>query len=89
MIFLIFYPSPMEKNTVIQRFDLFKIQNAEYNTFHGQIQEILYYVESRFWTILNNLASADGSKIFWCQKLLHRELASKKYYYFIHSYKSI
>jgi hypothetical protein len=68
----------MEKKTVIQRFDLFKIQSAEYNTFHAQIQEILYYAESRFWTILNNLASADGSKIFWCQILLHRELASKK-----------
>ena len=60
MIFLIFYPSPIEKKTIIRRFDLFKIQNAEYNTFHGKIQEILYYAESRFWTILNNLASADN-----------------------------
>ena len=86
MILLISYPSPMEKKTVIQRFDLFNNQNAQ---FHAQIQEILYYAESRFWSILNKLALADGSKLFWCQKLLHRELASEKiYYYLIHSYKS-
>ena len=88
MILLISYPSPMEKKTVIQRFDLFKNQNAQNNTFYAQMQEILYYAKSRFWSILNTLASADDSKLFWCQKLLHRELVSKKKKFFFDSYKS-
>ena len=71
----------MEKKTVIQQFDLFKNQNAQNNTFHAQMQEILYHAESQFWSILNTLALANDSKLFWCQKLLHRELVSKKNIY--------
>lgn len=44
---------------------------------HSKIQQILYYAESRFWHILNNLTSADDVKLSWCQKLLHRELVRK------------
>ena len=79
----------MEKKTVIQQFDIFKNQNAQNNTLYAQMQEILYYAKSRFWSILNTLTSADDSKLFWCQKLLHRELVSKKKKKkFIDSYKS-
>jgi hypothetical protein len=71
---LISYPSTMEKKTVIHRYNLFNVNNNEYNALHVKIQMILYYAESRFWSILNHLADADFTKISWSQKLLHREL---------------
>lgn len=67
----------MEKKTVIRRFDPLNSQSRQYKTMCSRIQQILYYAESRFWTILNNLALADNDKRIWCQKLLHRELVIK------------
>jgi hypothetical protein len=67
----------MEKKTVIRRFNPLNSQNHQYKTMHSKIQHILYYAESRFWSILNNLALADDSKRLWCQTLLHRELVIK------------
>jgi hypothetical protein len=41
-----------------------------------QIQEVLYYAESRFWTALNAISNAefDIDRQIWTQKLLKREL---------------
>lgn len=64
----------MEKKTVLYRFDLFNSQNDQYKALLIRIQQILYYAESRFWSILNNLSTADGARLLWGQKLLHREL---------------
>ena len=64
----------MEKKAIIRRFNLFNNQNEHYNALHVRIQQTLYYAESRFWAILNNLAKADASRNLWCQILLNREL---------------
>lgn len=66
----------MEKKTVIHRFNPLNTQNGRCKAMHARIQQILYYAESRFWSILNTLALADDSKHLWCQKLLHRELVN-------------
>jgi hypothetical protein len=60
--------------SVIRRFLPFNIHNEEYISFHGKIQKILYYAESRFWSILNSLVKADRGRQKWCQTLLRREL---------------
>ena len=66
----------MEKKAVLYRFNLFNSQNDHYNALHNRVQQILYYAESRFWSILTHLATADEIHVSWGQKLLHRELAS-------------
>ena len=64
----------MKKKTIIHQFNLLNNQNAQYKAMFSKIQQILYYAESRFWSILITLAAANNSKRYWCQKLLHREL---------------
>ncbi|KAF8799829.1 hypothetical protein BYT27DRAFT_7263438 [Phlegmacium glaucopus] len=38
------------------------------------IQEVIYYAESRFWYILNEISTTPIDHQRWTQKLLHREL---------------
>jgi len=66
----------MEKKTVLRRFNLLNSQNDHYKAWVMRIEQILYYAESRFWMILNNLASANDTRLLWGQKLLRRELVS-------------
>ena len=67
----------MDKKTVIHRFNLFNTQNSQYQSMQAKIQQILYYAESRFASIMKTLTVADESRLLWCQKLLHRELVVK------------
>jgi hypothetical protein len=39
-----------------------------------KLQEIVYYAESRFRSMLQDLSNADNDRKKWTQKLLHREL---------------
>lgn len=40
----------------------------------GNIQDVVYYAESRFWSIINEISKADVDRQSWTQKLLLREL---------------
>jgi hypothetical protein len=73
---LISHPSAMDKKIVLRRFDLFNSQYDHYNAWSIKIQQFLYYAESRFWSILNNLALASDARQIWGQILLHREVVS-------------
>lgn len=71
----------MEKKPVLHRFNLFTSKNNQYTALLIRIQQILYYAESRFWSILNHLAKADDARQLWGQKLLRRELV--RFYHLI------
>ena len=64
----------MSTKTVLHCFNPFNSGKDEYNAKRDHIQETVYYAESRFWAILNNLEKAGQDRISWGQKLLHREL---------------
>lgn len=65
----------MEKKIGFHRLKLLDTAGQEhYKTKMVKIQQILFYAESRFWSILIHLAKADND---WGQILLHRELVSK------------
>lgn len=60
-------------------FNPFSIKrDADYSNIGGHIQEVIYYGESRFRSILVYLDKEDCYKdldrMTWTQKLLHREL---------------
>ena len=65
----------------IHRFNPFSLQHGSNHSLHVRIQEVIYYAESRFWVILNNISKADQERQSWTQKLLQRELV---YYHFIY-----
>jgi hypothetical protein len=55
----------------IRRFDPFNLQHGPAIGFHTEIQEIIFYAESRFRSIAESLTTAGD---FWTQKLLRAEL---------------
>jgi hypothetical protein len=67
----------MEMRPEIRRFSLLHSQNPSNKMFQSKVQHLLYYAESRFWTIWQRLINADSEKNKWGQKLLHRELVNK------------
>jgi hypothetical protein len=58
----------------IHRFNPFALQHGSNLQTHEKVQEIIFYAESRFWTILTNLSNADQECQTWTQNLLQREL---------------
>ncbi|KAF8801935.1 hypothetical protein BYT27DRAFT_7113917, partial [Phlegmacium glaucopus] len=55
-------------------FNPFLLQSISQKGFHIDIQEVIYYAESRFWCILNEISNGPSDRQGWTQKLLHREL---------------
>lgn len=53
-------------------------KDSEYSDIRIRLQDIIYYAESRFRSILvdgnKDLNKRDMDRISWTQKLLHREL---------------
>jgi hypothetical protein len=66
----------MGKKNDIRRFNMFNLQNESNLEIQKKIQQLLYYAESRFWSILNTFKNSDYNRNSWCQKLLHRELVN-------------
>lgn len=58
----------------IHRFNPFALQHGSNLRTHEKVQEIVFYAESRFWTILSNISDADRERQVWTQILLQREL---------------
>ena len=71
LFFLSLPPSTMSIS-VYNPFSLKK--DLEFSALRLQLQEIIYYAESRFRAILKDQESADMDWKGWIQKLLHREL---------------
>jgi hypothetical protein len=65
--------SSMNKKPILRRFNILNLQDGS-SKIHFEIKELIYYAESRFLSILNNISQADENKKSWSQKLLHREL---------------
>ena len=65
-----------EKLFTIHRFNLLNLRNGSQNDMVIEMQEILYYAESRFWSILIDITSKADRNLQWYQQLLHRELVS-------------
>jgi hypothetical protein len=67
----------------ITLFNPFSLKKAtDYSNVRGQIQEVIHYAESRFWTILNETSGAEIDRKIWTQTLLHRELVRGAIYTF-------
>lgn len=64
------------QSTTIHRFNLFNLQHGSDHDIHVKIQEIIYYSESRFSSILHHISKADSDRQSWTQKLLQRELVT-------------
>jgi hypothetical protein len=58
----------------IHHFNPFALQHGSNLQTHEKVQEILFYVESRFWMILTNLNNADRERQTWTQNLLQQKL---------------
>ncbi|KAF8805796.1 hypothetical protein BYT27DRAFT_7257903, partial [Phlegmacium glaucopus] len=58
----------------IRRFNPLSVQQPSQDSTLLYIQELIYYAESRFWTIVNEMSKAVIDRQSWIQKLLHREL---------------
>jgi hypothetical protein len=58
----------------IHHFNPFALQNGCSLQGHEKVQEIVFYAESRFWTILTNISNANRERQTWTQNLLQREL---------------
>ena len=67
----------------IHRFNPFNLAPGFNRDLHMKVQEIVYYAESRFWTISNEISKEDHDKQSWTQKLLQRELVQSYYVIFI------
>lgn len=61
MSFTVFNPFSMKKS-------------SEYSAMGVKLQEVVYYAESRFRSMLQDLCNADNDRKKWTQQLLHREL---------------
>ncbi len=46
--------------STICQFNLFNLKNKSHHNFNGKVQEIVYYAESRFWCIINEISKADA-----------------------------
>ena len=58
----------------IHHFNPFVLQHGSNLQTHQKVQEIIWYAESRFWTILMKISNADREGQAWMQNLLQREL---------------
>lgn len=59
----------------IAQFDPFCPKRIEYySTCRQVIQEVIYYAESRFHVILNEISKSDLRRKIWMESLLLREL---------------
>jgi len=58
----------------IHRLNPFTLQHGSNLGTHVKIQEIIFYVESRFWTIITNISNADWERQAWTQILLQQGL---------------
>ena len=58
----------------IHRLNPFALQHGSNLGTHVKIQDIIFYAESRFWTILSNISNADRERQAWTQILLQQEL---------------
>ena len=58
----------------IHRLNSFALQDGSNLWIHEKIQQIIFCVESRFWTILTNISNADWEHQAWTQNLLQQEL---------------
>jgi hypothetical protein len=58
----------------IHRLNPFALQHGSNLQIHEKIQQIIFYAESRFWTILTNISNADQEHQAWTQNLLQQEL---------------
>ena len=58
----------------IHRLNPFSLQHGSNLGTYVKIQEMIFYAESRFWTILTNISNADRERQAWTQNLLQREL---------------
>lgn len=66
----------------ILRLNPFALQHGSNLGTHVKIQEMLFYAESRFWTILTNISNADRDRQAWTQNLLQRELVCSAFGFF-------
>lgn len=66
--------STMPEFTVFNPFS--ELDTSWNSNIRIEIQEVLYYAESRFWTVLNEISNAEFNidRQIWTQKLLKREL---------------
>ena len=70
-----FLSSLLSSTMPITLFNPFTLKkDLEYSVIRIQIQEIIYYAESRFRSILYDLKRSEKDQLDWTQKLLHREL---------------
>ncbi|KAF8809697.1 hypothetical protein BYT27DRAFT_7093990, partial [Phlegmacium glaucopus] len=58
----------------IHQFNPLSIQQPSQDSTLLYIQELIYYAESRFWSIVNEMSKAKIDQQSWVQKLLHWEL---------------
>ncbi|KAF8801050.1 hypothetical protein BYT27DRAFT_7216408 [Phlegmacium glaucopus] len=58
----------------IHQFNPFSVQQGFQDSTLLHIQEVIYYAESHFWSIVNDISKAEIDRQSWAQKLLHREL---------------
>jgi len=58
----------------IHRFNPFALHHGSNLWTHEKVQEIVWYAESRFWTILLKISNANWEHQAWMQNLLQREL---------------
>ena len=59
----------------ISLFNPFSLKKVvEYSEKVADLQEVVYYAESRFSCILDDLRLLEVDRRYWTQKLLHREL---------------
>jgi hypothetical protein len=66
-------PSSMPVQS-IHRLNPFALQHGSNLWIHEKIQQIIFYAESRFWTILPNISNANQECLTWTQNLLQWEL---------------
>lgn len=58
----------------IVAFNPFRLHNGSSRVNQTQIQEIVYYTESRFRKILPAIHQADNRNKIWMEKILNHEL---------------
>lgn len=69
--------SPSSYTMSLSQYNPFFIKKAsEYSAKGLELQEAIFYAESRFSSILNDLRKVDDDRKYWSQKVLHRELVT-------------
>ena len=63
-------------NKTLSIFNPFSLQSGPKGPLQMQVQEIIWYAESRFRRVLLELDQANFNKQRWMQKILYSELVS-------------